>query len=49
MVKEGCMEIVDEVYGLHNVPHFTEGDIRIVEGGGPVMAASTLVRITIKG
>ena len=30
MVKEGCMEGVDEVYGYHNVPNFSEGDVRVV-------------------
>ena len=49
MVKEGCLNGVDEVYGFHNIPTFTEGDIRVIKGGGPVMAASTMVRITVKG
>ena len=47
MVKEECLDGVDEVYGFHNVPNFTEGDIRVVSGA--VMAASTIVKITIKG
>ena len=38
MIEEGCLENVDEVYGFHNVPNFTEGDIRLIEGGGAVMA-----------
>jgi len=25
MIKEGCMEGVDEVYGCHNIPNFTTG------------------------
>lgn len=25
MIKEGCLEGVDEVYGLHNIPDFPEG------------------------
>ena len=49
MVKEGCMDRVDEVYGFHNVPHFREGDVRVVEGGGDVMSSSNLIKIWIKG
>ena len=45
MIKEKCMIGVDEVYGLHNIPNFDEGDIRVCEG--PFMAASTVVTITI--
>ena len=47
MVEENCMENIDEVYGYHNIPNFDEGDIRVCEGG--FFAASTIVRITIKG
>ena len=36
MIKEGCLKGVDEVYGLHNVPNFDEGDIRVCKG--PIMA-----------
>lgn len=36
MIKEGCLNGVDEVYGLHNVPNFDEGDIRVCNG--PIMA-----------
>ena len=32
MIKEGCLNGVDEVYGLHNVPNFDEGDIRVCNG-----------------
>jgi metal-dependent amidase/aminoacylase/carboxypeptidase family protein len=31
------------------MPNFTEGDIRVVEGGGPVMAASTIIKIKVVG
>lgn len=41
MIKEGCLEGVDEVYGYHNIPNFDEGDIRVVSG--PIMASSTIV------
>jgi len=47
MVKEGCMENVDEVYGFHNIPNFDEGDIRVCEGA--FFAAVTRVEIKIKG
>ena len=47
MIKEGCMEGVDEVYGYHNIPNFDEGDIRVCEG--PIMAAVTIVKIRIVG
>ena len=49
MVEEGCLNNVDEVYGFHNVPNFTEGDIRVIQGGGAVMSQVTLVEIRIKG
>jgi metal-dependent amidase/aminoacylase/carboxypeptidase family protein len=32
MIKEGCLDGVDEVYGYHNIPNFDEGDIRVCEG-----------------
>ena len=47
MIKEGCLEDIDEVYGYHNIPNFDEGDIRTCEG--PFFAAVTTVRITITG
>ena len=47
MIKEGCMEGVDEVYGFHNVPNFDEGDIRVCEG--PFFAAVTIVTIIVHG
>ena len=47
MVKEGCMNGVDEVYGVHNIPNFDEGDIRVCEG--PFFAAVATVKLTIKG
>jgi hippurate hydrolase len=47
MVKDGCMEGVDEVYGYHNIPNFDEGDIRVCEG--PIFAAVTIVKIKIIG
>jgi len=47
MIKEGCLDGVDEVYGYHNVPNFDEGDIRVCEG--PIFAAPTTVSIKIIG
>ena len=38
---------VDEVYGMHNVPQFDEGDIRVCVG--PFFAARTTVKITVHG
>ena len=39
MIKEGCLDGVDEVYGYHNIPNFDEGDIRVCDG--PFFAAVT--------
>ena len=47
MIKENCLDGVDEVYGLHNYPGFDEGDIRVCTG--PILAASDRVKISIKG
>lgn len=47
MIKEGCLEGVDEVYGFHNVPNFDEGDVRVKSGA--IMAASTIFQCKIKG
>jgi len=47
MVEEGCLEGVDEVYGMHNVTHFDEGDIRVCDG--PFFSCRTTVRITVTG
>jgi len=47
MIKEGCLDGIDEVYGFHNIPNFDEGDIRTCKGG--FFAASTSVQITIIG
>lgn len=32
MIKEGVLDGVDEIYGLHNIPNFKEGQIRTKEG-----------------
>ena len=47
MVKAGCLENVDEVYGLHNIPNFTAGEIRVCNGG--IFSEVTVVKIKVKG
>ena len=47
MIKEGCLEGVEEVYGCHNNPMADEGDINSVPGA--VLAASTQIKIVVKG
>ena len=47
MIKEGCLEFVDEIYGYHNIPNFDEGDIRVCEG--PFFARSSTVKIYVNG
>lgn len=47
MIKEGCLEGIQEVYGLHNVPNFKAGEIRVKEG--PMMASISGVKVTVKG
>lgn len=47
MIADGCLEGVDEVYGLHNTPIFPEGEIHIRDG--PIYAAYSDINVTIKG
>jgi len=47
MVKAGCLDGIDEIYGYHNVPNFDEGDIRVCEG--PIFAQVNGVKISITG
>jgi metal-dependent amidase/aminoacylase/carboxypeptidase family protein len=47
MIKDGCLDGIDEVYGFHNIPDFDEGDIRVIPG--PIMASSTTVKIRVFG
>ena len=47
MIKDGCLDTVDEVYGFHNIPNFDEGDIRVRVGS--FFAARVIVRIKIIG
>lgn len=47
MIKEGCLDGVDEVYGLHNVPNFEAGSIKVIDGA--IFAEATIVKIRVKG
>ena len=47
MIKEGAMEGIDEVYGLHNAPNVRAGEIRVRPG--PVMASISGVKIRVTG
>jgi metal-dependent amidase/aminoacylase/carboxypeptidase family protein len=47
MVKDGCLDGIEEIYGYHNIPDFDEGDIRVIPG--PIMASSTTVKIRVFG
>jgi hippurate hydrolase len=47
MVLEGCLETIDEVYGMHNMPNTAAGHIRVK--AGPMMAAICGLKIVIKG
>ena len=46
MIEEGCMEGVDEVYGIHNW-HFDEGVFHVKAGG--IMAGVMIFKIVISG
>ena len=47
MIKGGCLEGVDEIYGIHNITTFKVGEIGLVEK--TIMAAIGLFDITITG
>ena len=47
MIKEGCLEGVDEIYGMHNYPLIPEGEIHF--SSGVVMAESNIIKLTIIG
>ncbi len=47
MVKEGVLEGVDEIYGLHNWPAYPKGELRVV--AGPTMAQVYTFWINVKG
>ena len=47
MIREGAVDNVAEIYGLHNWPDYDKGDLRIA--AGPVMAELHDLRCTITG
>lgn len=47
MIEEGALEGIDQVFGMHNVPNFKAGEIRVKEG--PMMASICAVKIKILG
>jgi amidohydrolase len=47
MIEGGCLEGVEEIYGLHNVTLFKLGEIGLIEGA--IMAGFVLFEITITG
>jgi len=47
MIEEGCLTGIDEIYGFHNAPSFSEGEIRSI--AGPMLASSTTIKLKIIG
>ena len=47
MIKDGCLEGVDEIYGFHNRPMFKEGIIAVKKGA--VMASCSKISIKVHG
>jgi amidohydrolase len=47
MIEEGCLEGIDEIYGIHNFPLLKECAVSVMPG--PMMAGCTVVKITVKG
>jgi len=47
MIEEGVLNGIDEIYGLHNIPNFREGQIRTKEGA--FFGQPTIVRLRVKG
>ena len=47
MIKEGCLDNVEEIYGMHNYPKLPAGEIHLMPG--QMMAEITRPRITIIG
>jgi len=47
MIQEGCLEGVDEVYGMHNWPTMPVGTLHVK--AGPVMAEGTTISVTFIG
>jgi metal-dependent amidase/aminoacylase/carboxypeptidase family protein len=47
MIKEGCLEGIDEIYGIHNWPAGEEG--KIVVKNKDMMAGVVVVHIEVTG
>ena len=47
MIEQGCLESVDEVYGLHVIPPLPGGQFSLAPG--PFMAATDEIRIVVEG
>ena len=47
MIQDGCLDSVDEIYGIHVWNYQPVGEVGITDG--PVMAAADMFKINIKG
>ena len=47
MIKDGCLDGVDEIYGLHLWNYQPLGEVGVKDG--PIMAAADIFDITVKG
>jgi amidohydrolase len=47
MIDGGCLNGVEEIYGLHNITLFKTGEIGLIEG--PIMSCFIIFEITITG
>ena len=47
MIKDGLLNGVDEIYGMHNMPRHGEQEIHCIVG--PNMAEMTIIKITVIG
>ena len=47
MIKDGCLESVDEIYGIHLWNYQRYGEVGVKNG--PILAAADLFSITVKG
>jgi hippurate hydrolase len=47
MINDGVLEGVDEIYGLHNIPYDSPGEVFVKSG--PMMAAIDKITFTVKG
>lgn len=47
MIEDGCLEGVDEVYGIHNIPKMPLGSVYCPDG--PIMSDIVVFQITLEG